>query len=199
MARHSGSSNDAKPRIGPPSSATFPGPSPSSSSSRSPAPYSSTVSSRASGGPPASSSPGPRRGAVGNELSHRRKWHRAQRERLTDRLLDSLPGYVVLPNRKIPEWQANSDHVAIGSGRVFRDRDQELQRRSHGERRPPLRRGRKRTAIAEQTWREAVNVQTVLAEHMARLAIDVVLVLCIHGAAGPWKAVKGVHLVGVRK
>lgn len=58
--------------------------------------------------------------------------------------------------------------------------------------------GRKRTPIVEQTWREAVSVQAVLAENMARLAIDVVPVLCIHGSAVPWKTVQGVRLVGPR-
>lgn len=37
----------------------------------------------------------------------------------------------------------------------------------------------------EQIWREAVNVQTVLAGHMARLAIDVVPVLCTQGVGSP--------------
>jgi hypothetical protein len=50
----------------------------------------------------------------------------------------------------------------------------------------------------EQTWREAVNVQTMLAELMARLGLDVVPVLCIHGSAVPWKTVQGVRLVGPR-
>lgn len=50
---------------------------------------------------------------------------------------------------------------------------------------------RKRTSIVEQTWREALNVQAVLAGHMARLSVDVVPVLCIHGSAVPWRRFKG--------
>lgn len=48
----------------------------------------------------------------------------------------------------------------------------------------------------EQTWREAVNVQTVLAEHMARLALDVVPVPCIHGGASAGRRSKGYRLWG---
>lgn len=33
---------------------------------------------------------------------------------------------------------------------------------------------------------------------MARLGLDVVPVLCIHGSAVPWKTVQGVRLVGPR-
>jgi hypothetical protein len=122
----------------------------------------------------------------------------AQGERLTGRVLDELPGYFVLHDRKIPGSRANIDHIAIGPGGVFvvETKNYEGEVTVRGD--DLLVAGRKCTDKVEQTWREAVNVQTVLAEHMARLAIDVVPILCVHGSQVPWETVQGVRLVGPR-
>ena len=122
----------------------------------------------------------------------------AEGERLTGRVLDKLDGYIVLHDRKIPGSKANIDHVAIGPGGVFVIETKNYKGEVTIKGDDLFVAGRKRTSIVEQTWREAVNVQTVLAEHMARLAFDVVPVLCIHGCAVPWKTVQGVRLVGPR-
>lgn len=122
----------------------------------------------------------------------------AEGERLTGRFLDKLDGYVVLHDRKIPGSKANIDHVAIGPDGVFVIETKNYKGEVTVRGDDLFVAGRKRTPIIEQTWREAVNVQAVLAEHMARLGLDVVPVLCIHGSAPPWKTVQGVRLVGPR-
>ena len=122
----------------------------------------------------------------------------AEGERLTGRVLDKLDGYVVLHDRKIPGSKANIDHIAIGPGGVFVIETKNYKGEVTIQGDDLFVAGRKRTTIIEQTWREAVNVQAVLAEHMARLGLDVVPVLCIHGSAVPWKTIQGVHLLGPR-
>lgn len=122
----------------------------------------------------------------------------AEGERLTGRVLDKLDGYVVLHDRKIPGSKANIDHVAIGPGGVFVIETKRYKGEVTVKGDDLFIGGRKKTEFIEQTWREAVNVQTVLAEHMARLALNVVPVLCIHGSSVPWKTVQGVRLVGPR-
>ena len=120
----------------------------------------------------------------------------AEGERLTGRTLEKLPGYVILHDRKIPGSKANIDHVAIGPAGVFviETKNYKGEVKARGD--ELFIAGRRRTSIVEQTWREAVAVQGVLAEHMARLAIDVVPVLCIHGSQVPWATVQGVRIVG---
>ena len=108
----------------------------------------------------------------------------AEGERLTGRVLDKLDGYVVLHDRKIPGSAANIDHVAIGPGGVFVVGSKNYKGEVTVKGDDLFVAGRQRTPIVEQTWREAVNVQTVLAEHMTRLAIDDVPVLCVHGSGG---------------
>ena len=122
----------------------------------------------------------------------------AEGERLTGRTLDNLPGYVVLHDRKIPGSKANIDHIAIGPGGVFAIETKNYTGEVKARGDDLFVGGRRRTSTVEQTWREAVAVQGVLAEHLARLAIDVVPVLCIHGSQVPWETVQGVRIVGPR-
>ena len=120
----------------------------------------------------------------------------AEGERLTGRALEKLPGYVVLHDRKIPGSKANIDHVAIGPAGVFVIETKNYKGEVKVRGNELFVGGHRRTAIVEQTWREAVAVQSVLAEHMARLGTDVSPVLCIHGSQVPWDTVQGVRIVG---
>ena len=122
----------------------------------------------------------------------------AEGERMTGRVLDKLDGCMVLHDRKIPGSKGNIDHVAIGPGGVFVIETKRYKGEVTVKGDDLFIGGRKKTQFIEQTWREAVNVQTMLAEHMARLEIDVVPVLCIHGSAVPRETVQGVRLVGPR-
>jgi hypothetical protein len=122
----------------------------------------------------------------------------AEGERLTGRTLHELPGYVVLHDRKIPGSKANIDHVAIGPGGVFAIETKNYKGEVKARGDDLFVGGQRRTSTVEQTWREAVAVQGALAEHLARLAIDVVPVLCIHGSQVPWETVQGVKIVGPR-
>lgn len=97
----------------------------------------------------------------------------------------------MLHDRKIPGSKANIDHLAIRPGGVFVIETKKYKGEVTIKGDDLFVGGRKRTPILEQTWREAVNVQAVLAEHMARLQLDAVPVLCIHGSAVPWKTVQG--------
>jgi hypothetical protein len=122
----------------------------------------------------------------------------AEGERLTGRPLDELEGYVVLHDRKIPGSKANIDHVAIGPAGVFVVETKNYTGEVTSRRDDLLVGGRRRTSIVEQTWREAVAVQGVLATLLAEFATDVVPVLCIHGSRVPRMTVQGVTVVGPR-
>lgn len=108
---------------------------------------------------------------------------------------------MVLHDRKIPGSKANIDHIAIGPGGVFvietKNYDGKVTVRGDD----LLVSGRKRTGIIEQAWREAVAVQAALAPELARLALDVIPILCIHGAELPWSrtTVQGVRVCGARE
>lgn len=125
----------------------------------------------------------------------------AEGERRTGGSLQKLPDYSVLHDRKIPGSRANIDHIAIGPGGVFVIETKNYSGKVTVRGDDLLVSGRKRTAIIEQTWREAVAVQGVLAPELARLGLDVTPILCIHGAELPWSrtTVQGVRVCGARE
>lgn len=125
----------------------------------------------------------------------------AEGERRTATSLWKLTGYTVLHDRKIPGSRANIDHVVIGPGGVFVVETKNYSGKVMVKGDDLFVSGRKRTAVLEQTWREAVAVQGVLAVELARLARDVTPVLCIHGAELPWSrtTVQGVRICNGRE
>ena len=110
----------------------------------------------------------------------------AEGERRTATSLERMTGYTVLHDRKIPGSRANIDHVVIGPAGVFVVETKNCSGRVTLKGDDLLVNGRRRTAVVEQTWREAVAVQTALSTELARLGRDVTPVLCIHGAKLPW-------------
>lgn len=125
----------------------------------------------------------------------------AEGERRTGTSLQKLPDFTVLHDRKIPGSKANIDHIAIGPGGVFVIETKNYVGKVTVRGDDLLVSGRKRTGIIEQTWREAVAVQGVLAPELARLGLDVIPILCIHGAELPWSrtTVQGVRVCGARE
>lgn len=126
----------------------------------------------------------------------------AEGERKTGRVLEDwkLAGYRVLHDRRVPGSRANIDHVAIGSGGVFVIETKNYKGKLEIRGDQIFVAGRNRTPILEQTWREAVAVQGVLAEQLSDYGFDVTPLLCIHGAEFPWgkTVVQGVRIVGPR-
>lgn len=126
----------------------------------------------------------------------------AEGERKTGRVLEDrkLGGYRVLHDRRIPGSRANIDHVAIGPGGVFVIETKSYRGKLEIRGDEIFISGRNRTSVIEQTWREAVAVQTVLADHLAVAGFDVIPVLCIHGVEFPWgkTIAQGVRIVGPR-
>lgn len=125
----------------------------------------------------------------------------AEGERRTATSLAKLTGYTVLHDRKIPGSRANIDHVVIGPGGVFVVETKNYAGKVTARGDDLFVSGRRRTGVVEQTWREAVAVQAVLAEELVRLARDVTPVLCIHGAELPWSrtTVQGVRICNARE
>lgn len=125
----------------------------------------------------------------------------AEGERRTGKSLGKLEGYTVLHDRKIPGSRANIDHVVLGPGGVFVVETKNYSGKVTVKGDDLLVSGRRRTAAVEQTWREAVAVQGVLSQELARLARDVTPVLCIHGAELPWSRtiVQGVRICNGRE
>jgi len=104
----------------------------------------------------------------------------------------------VLHDRKIPGSHANIDHIAIGAGGVFVIETKNYSGKLTVRGDDLLINGRRRTPIVEQTWREAVAVQVVLASELSRIGHDVTPVLCIHGVELPWSRNNRARSPGVR-
>lgn len=126
----------------------------------------------------------------------------AEGERKTGRVLEDrkLAGYRVLHDRRIPGSRANIDHIAVGPGGVFVIETKSYKGKLEIRGDEIFISGRNRTSVIEQTWREAVAVQAVLADQLAEFGFDVVPLLCLHGVEFPWgkTAAQGVAIVGPR-
>jgi hypothetical protein len=127
----------------------------------------------------------------------------AEGERKTARYLDGLAeaGFIVLHDRKVPEYGGNLDHVAIGPTGVWAIETKNVAGKVEIDGDSLRIRGYRQDKMVDQVYREATAVQVALGTSLARLGLKVTPVICLHRGELPWfnKTVRGVRLASGRQ
>jgi hypothetical protein len=122
-------------------------------------------------------------------------------EARTGRYLDMLTdeGFRVLHDRAIPGSRANIDHIVVGPPGIVVIETKSLKGRLRVRGSDVYVDGR-RTAMIEEVRREALAVQTVLADEIEARGLRVGMVVCVHRADFPWRRVRvsGIPIVSGR-
>jgi hypothetical protein len=123
----------------------------------------------------------------------------AEGELRTGRLLEPLTaeGFRILHDRKIPGSRANIDHIVIGPPGIYVVETKSLGGSLQIRDDEVFVSGRRRTKMIDEVKREALAVQTALADEIAAHGRTVSPIICVHRADLPWlrSEVAGVRIV----
>lgn len=123
----------------------------------------------------------------------------AEGEVRTGRLLEPLEreGFRIIHDRKIPGSRANIDHIVIGPPGIFVIETKSLAGSLQIRGNDIFVGGRRKTGMIDEVKREALAVESALAEELAAHGWTVTPVICVHRADLPWfrSEVAGVRIM----
>jgi hypothetical protein len=126
----------------------------------------------------------------------------AEGELRTGRLLEPLEreGFRILHDRTIPGSRANIDHIVIGPPGIYVVETKSLGGSLQIRGNDVFVAGRRKTKMVDEVKREALAVQTALADELAAGGWTVSPAICVHRADLPWlrSEVAGVRIASGR-